>query len=101
MKFKEVPFETMINCDGVIICEYWLLDNSINKYGVNLKGPMMFNEFLKQIGTYLTSMNCKALFKYAKWYVIDDGIQPDLFIKRTKGLSNEPISLKGKIIGED
>lgn len=75
VKYVEVPFEVMLGCDGEIKCVYSSLSNSINKYGVDLTQPMLFNEFLRQIGTYLTAMNCQMLFKYAKWYVIDDGIQ--------------------------
>ncbi|MRD18500.1 hypothetical protein GH870_11235 [Bacillus thuringiensis] len=75
IKYVEVPFEVMLQCDGDIKCECSLLSNSINKYGVDLREPMLFNEFLRQIGTHLTAMNCQILFKYAKWYVIDDGIQ--------------------------
>ncbi|PEP21711.1 hypothetical protein CN566_28320 [Bacillus wiedmannii] len=75
VKYTEVPFEVMLQCDGEIICECWLLSNSINEFGVDLRKPMFFNEFLRQIGTHLTSMNCQSLFKQAKWYVVDDGIQ--------------------------
>lgn len=75
IKYKEVPFETMLKCDGEIICDCWLLNNSINMHGVDLRQPMLFGEFLRQIGTHLTSFNCQSLFNQAKWYVIDDGIQ--------------------------
>jgi hypothetical protein len=73
VEIKEVPFETMLKCDGEIICDCWLLSNSINKYGIDLTKAMLFNDFLKLIGTYLTSLNCKSLFSQAKWFVIDDG----------------------------
>lgn len=82
IKWREVPFEIMLKCDGKILCDCWLLSNSINKYGVDLKKPMMFNEFLRQIGEHLTSLNCSSLFQQAKWYVIDDGVQPDFFINK-------------------
>lgn len=81
IKWREVPFEIMLKCDGEIKCECWLLNNSINKYGVNLRKPMYFNELLKQIGIHLTSMNCQSLFTQSKWYVIDDGVQPDFFMR--------------------
>lgn len=80
IKYVEVPFDIMLKCDGEIICDYWLLDNSINKYGVDFKRPMLFNTFLKLIGVHLTPMNCKSLFQQTKWYVIDDGIQSKFFI---------------------
>jgi hypothetical protein len=80
IKYKEVPFEIMLKCDGEIMCECWLLHNSTIKYGVDLRKPMLFNEFLAQIGIHLTSMNCSSLFQQAKWYVIDDGIQPYFFM---------------------
>ena len=82
IKYREVPFEVMLKCDGEIKCECWLLSNSINKYGVDLTQPMLFNEFLRQIGTHLTAMNCQSLFAQSKWYVIDDRIQPDFFMKQ-------------------
>ena len=75
IKWVEVPFEVMLRCDGEIKCEYSALSNSINKYGIDLREPMMFNEFLRQIGTHLTSLNCQWLLLHAKWFVIDDGIQ--------------------------
>lgn len=81
IKWTEVPFNIMLRCDGEIKCESWLLNNSINDYGIDLKEPMMFNEFLRQIGACLTSMNCSQLFNNAKWYVIDDGIQPKIFLE--------------------
>jgi len=72
--YKEVPFQTMLRSDGKMICEHWLLINSVGRYGVNLGKPMMFNEFLKQIGTYLTPMNCKSVLQQARWYIADDEI---------------------------
>jgi hypothetical protein len=78
--YTQVPFETMLKCDGEIICDCWLLRNSLNKYGIDLTKPMLFNEFLRQIGTHLTPMNCKSLFGQGMWYVIDDGIQPNIFL---------------------
>lgn len=80
IKYREVPFEVMLKCDGEIKCDCWLLSNSINKYGVDLKRPMLLNEFIRQIGEHLTAMNCQSLFSQAKWYVIDDGVQPDFFL---------------------
>ena len=80
VKYKEVPFKIMLKCDGEIICDCWLLSNSINKYGIDLTKPMYFSELLKNIGTYLTSMNCSSIFEQSKWYVIDDGIQPYFFM---------------------
>lgn len=80
VKWREVPFEIMLKCDGDIKCECWLLSNSINKYGLDLRQPMELNEFLKLIGTHLTSMNCSSLFEQSKWYVIDDGVQPDFYL---------------------
>lgn len=73
VKWKEVSFEEMLKSDSPIKCEVWLLSNSKNKYGVDLREPMLFNKFLKLIGTHLTSMNCKSLFEQAKWYIIDEG----------------------------
>jgi hypothetical protein len=81
IKYKEVPFEIMLKCDGEIKCECWLLNNSYSTGGIDLRKPMLINEFLKQIGTHLTSMNCSSLFSQAKWFVIDDGVQPDFFMK--------------------
>ena len=81
IKYKEVSFEIMLKCDGKIICECWLLHNSIDKYSIDLTKPMYFNELLRHIGTHLTSMNCSSLFEQAKWYVIDDGVQPYFFMK--------------------
>lgn len=83
IKWRKVPFEIMLKCDGDIKCKCWLLSNSQNKYGVDLREPMSFCVFLKQIGTYLTSMNCQSVFQQAEWYVIDDGIQPDFYIKQS------------------
>lgn len=82
IKYKQVPFEIMLKCDGDIICESWLLHNSLNKYGEDLTQPMLFDHFLKAIGEHLTSMNCKSIFTSGKWYVIDDGVQPDFFINK-------------------
>jgi hypothetical protein len=81
IKFKEVPFEIMLKCDGEIKCNHWLLNNSYKTGGIDLTQPMLFNDFIKQIGTYLTSFNCKSLLTQARWYIIDDGVQPDFFIK--------------------
>ena len=78
IKYIEVPFELMLKCDGEIICKCWLLSNSINKYGIDLEKPIYFNKLVKQIGAHLTSMNCQSLFAQARWYVIDDGIQPNI-----------------------
>jgi hypothetical protein len=72
-RYKEVSFKEMLKSDGEIVCDCWLLSNSVNKYGVDLQTPMMLNEFLRQIGTYLTPMNCSSLFNQSKWYVIDEG----------------------------
>jgi hypothetical protein len=81
IKWREVPFEIMLKCDGNIKCKHWLLNNRYKTDGIDLTQPMSFNEFIKLIGTYLTGYNCKSLFANAKWYVIDDGIQPDFFLK--------------------
>ncbi|MFS0878290.1 hypothetical protein [Solibacillus isronensis] len=72
-KWKEVSLEEMLKSDSPIKCDVWLLSNSRIKYGVDLTQPMLFNEFLHLIGTHLTSMNCKSLFKQANWYIIDEG----------------------------
>lgn len=77
IKWREVPFEIMLKCDGEIICKHWLLYNR----DVDLESPMYFGEFIRQISFHLTDFNCKSLFQQAKWYVIDDGVQPDFFIK--------------------
>lgn len=66
---KQVTFEEMLGRDEMIVCDYWVLNNSINKYGVSFKEPMLFSDFLFLIGKHLSSMNCKSLFKNAKWYV--------------------------------
>lgn len=83
VKWREVPFEIMLKCDGDIKCECWLLSNSINRYGVDLNQPMALRDFLRLIGTHLTSMNCSSLFEQAKWYVIDDGVQPDFYLAKS------------------
>lgn len=73
--YVEVPFETMLKCDGDIMCDCWLLNDSVNRYGVDLTKPMPFNKFLELIGKHLTSMNCSSIFRQARWFVISDGIQ--------------------------
>lgn len=85
IKFAEVPFEVMVQCDGDIKCECWVLSNSRIRYGVDLQQPMLFNEFLRQIGTHLTPMNCKTVLTDSKWYVIDDGVQVAFYMKDYKG----------------
>lgn len=85
IKFAEVPFEVMMQCDGDIRCECWVLSNSRNKYGVDLKQPMLFNEFLRQIGTHLTPMNCKTVLTESRWFVIDDDVQVNFYMNKYKG----------------
>jgi len=71
----------MLKCEGEIKCKHWLLSNSINKHDVDLKQPMLFSEFLVQIGLHLTSLNCQSIFKDSKWFVIDDGVQPKMHLE--------------------
>lgn len=68
-RLVEVSFEGMLKSDCLIVCEHWTLFNSINEFGIDFTQPMLFREFLQEIGKHLTSMNCKSLFHQAKWYV--------------------------------
>ena len=77
--WKEVSFTTMINCDGKVKCDHWLLNNTYKTNGVDLRKPMYFNEFLQEIGRNFSDLNCKFILAQAKWCVIDDGIQPYFF----------------------
>lgn len=87
-RFVEVDFNSMLNSDCPMVCKHWLLSNSINKYGVDFKQPMMFNEFLQMIGTFMTSLNCKSLFQQAEWYIYtcdSDEIVDKYFRKKSGG----------------
>ncbi len=75
VKYKRVPFEEVLQSDSPIVCDCWLLSNSVIKYGVDFKQPMLFNEFLSLIGEHLTSLNCKSLFQQANWYIIDESFK--------------------------
>jgi hypothetical protein len=75
VKYKRVSIEEMLQSDSPIVCDCWLLSNSVIKYGVDFKQPMLFNEFLVLVGTHLTSLNCKSLFQQANWYIIDESFK--------------------------
>jgi len=68
-----VPFETMLKCDGEVICCYWLLNQAMK--GQYCNKPMLLNVILSVMGSSLTAFNCQSVLRHAKWYVINDGIQ--------------------------
>lgn len=73
--YREVPFEVMMQCDGPMMCDHDSIQNPRTQGVVHMKAPMEFNHFLILAGTYFTKMNLAIVFKEAKWYAIDDGIQ--------------------------
>lgn len=84
--YREVPFEVMMQCDGPMMCDHDSIQNPRTQGVVHMKAPMEFNHFLILAGTYFTKMNLATVFKEAKWYAIDDGIQ----LEEYKQLQAEP-----------
>lgn len=73
IKFIRVSFETMLKCDGEVICSHWLLNQAMEPQYCNK--PMLLNIILENMGSLLTAFNCQSVLRHANWYVINDGIQ--------------------------
>lgn len=88
--FKEVPFDVAIKCDGDIMCKSPVLHARNRAGGIDLEKPMMFNQFLEQIGKHFTSMNCSIIFAdpETKWYAIDDGVQIEFYMHERRKNGN-------------
>lgn len=71
-RLVKVSFEAMLRSDCRIVCDHFTLNNSKNKYSIDFKEPMLFNDFLNKIGSNLTPMGCKSLFQQAEWYILTD-----------------------------
>lgn len=71
-RLVKVDFRAMLRSDCKIVCDHFTLNNSKRKWGIDFTEPMLFDDFLRLIGTNLTPMNCKSLFHDAEWYIWTD-----------------------------